>query len=216
MHLFFSHQRVFVSANKVLSALQWRHNECDGVSNHRRFVRLLNHMFRRRSKKISKLRVTGLCEGNPPVTGGFPSQGASNAENVSIWWRVHVRPGYDAVPHLCRDISSGLANKRHFKIITFKNNFHKTESLIPCDNFQDTRKLGIIAQVYRLSAVHCQVTRYSQTVPGYLTRYSRCQPMKSLLTKNEPIRVCLSTDVRPGRTLFSPSTWWLQQAFLKA
>ena len=30
----------------------------------------------------------------------------------------------------------------------------------------------IIAQVYRLSAVHCQVTRYSQRVPGYLTRYS--------------------------------------------
>ena len=33
------------------------------------------------SKKISKLRVTGLCEGNPPVNGGFPSQRASNAEN---------------------------------------------------------------------------------------------------------------------------------------
>ena len=30
----------------------------------------------------------------------------------------------------------------------------------------------IIAQVYRLSAVHCQMTRYSQRVPGYLTRYS--------------------------------------------
>ena len=27
--------------------------------------------------------------GNPPVTGGFPSQRASNAENVSIWWRHH-------------------------------------------------------------------------------------------------------------------------------
>ena len=39
----------------------------------------------------------------------------------------------------------------------------------------------IIARVYRLSAVylHCQVTRYSQRVPGYL-----CQPIKSLLTKN--------------------------------
>ena len=24
--------------------------------------------------------------GNPPVPGGFPSQRASNAENVSIWW----------------------------------------------------------------------------------------------------------------------------------
>ena len=70
--------------------------------------------------------------------------------------------------------------------------------------------------MYRLSAVHCQVTRYSQRVPGYLTRYSRCQPMKSLLTKNQPIRVRLWTDVRLGKTLFSPSTWWLQQAFLKA
>ena len=36
--------------------------------------------FRRRSSKPSKLRVTGLCEGNPPVTGGFPSLRASNAE----------------------------------------------------------------------------------------------------------------------------------------
>ena len=39
------------------------------------------------SEKTSKLRVTGLCEGNSPVTGEFPTQRASNAENVSIWWR---------------------------------------------------------------------------------------------------------------------------------
>ena len=38
-----------------------------------------------------KLRATGLCEGNPPMTDGFPSQGASNAENVSIWRRHHGR-----------------------------------------------------------------------------------------------------------------------------
>ena len=44
---------------------------------------------RRRSKKPLKLRVTGLCEGNSPVTGEFPAQRASNAENVSIWWRHH-------------------------------------------------------------------------------------------------------------------------------
>ena len=48
--------------------LQWLHNERDGVS---------------------KLRVTGFCEGNSPVTGEFPAQRASNAENVSIWWRHH-------------------------------------------------------------------------------------------------------------------------------
>ena len=40
--------------------------------------------------KTSKLRVTGLCVGNSPGTGEFPAQMASNAENVSIWWRHHV------------------------------------------------------------------------------------------------------------------------------
>ena len=47
----------------------------------------------RRSKKQSKLRVTGLCEGNPPVTGGLSSQRASNAENASIWWSFMTWPG---------------------------------------------------------------------------------------------------------------------------
>ena len=41
-------------------------------------------------KKTSKLGVTGLCEGNLSVTGAFPSQRASNTENISIWWRHHV------------------------------------------------------------------------------------------------------------------------------
>ena len=49
----------------------------------------LNCLFRRKSKKTSKLRVTGLCAGNSPVTGEFPAKRASNAENVSIWWRHH-------------------------------------------------------------------------------------------------------------------------------
>ena len=75
---------------KLLCTLQCRHNERDGVSNHRRRDRLINRLFRRRSKTTSKLRVTGLCEGNSPVTGEFPAQRASNAEIVSIWWRHHV------------------------------------------------------------------------------------------------------------------------------
>ena len=61
-------------------SLQWRHNERDGASNQQRLDCLRNRLFRRRSKKTSKLRVTGLCEGNPPVTGGFSSQRASNVE----------------------------------------------------------------------------------------------------------------------------------------
>ena len=68
-------------------ALQWRHNELD--SNHQPHDCLLNRLFRHRSKKTSKLRVTGLCEGNSPVIGEFPTQRTSHAENVSIWWRHH-------------------------------------------------------------------------------------------------------------------------------
>ena len=76
-----------VSLARVMAyPLQWRHNEHGSVSNHQRF----HCCFRLRSKKTSKLRVTGLCAGNSPVTGDFPAQKASNAENVSIRWRHHV------------------------------------------------------------------------------------------------------------------------------
>ena len=44
-------------------ALQWRHNGHDGVSNHQLLECLFNHLFRRRSKRTSKVRVTGLCGG---------------------------------------------------------------------------------------------------------------------------------------------------------
>ena len=49
-----------------LESLQWRHNGRDIVSNHQPHDCLLNGLFRRRSKKTSKLRVTGLCAGNSP------------------------------------------------------------------------------------------------------------------------------------------------------
>ena len=75
----------------VISPLQWRYNGRDGVSNHQRYDCFLKLLFRCRSKKASKLRVTGLCEGNSPVTGEFPGQRVSNAEYVSIWWGHHAR-----------------------------------------------------------------------------------------------------------------------------
>ena len=57
-------------------------------------------VFRRRSKKTSKLRVTGHCEGNSPVTGELTTQRASKAENISIWWRHHEdQAGYGLVQY---------------------------------------------------------------------------------------------------------------------
>ena len=51
-----------------MTPLQWRHYGRDSVSNHQPHDCLLNRLFRRRSKKTSKLRVTGLCAGNSPGT----------------------------------------------------------------------------------------------------------------------------------------------------
>ena len=81
------HQRIHFQYS-----LQWRHNGCDGVFNHRFFDCLFNRFFRCRSKRTSQsqLSVTGLWKENSLVTGEFPSQTASNARNVSIWRRHHV------------------------------------------------------------------------------------------------------------------------------
>ena len=70
-----------------IDTLQWRHNGSDVASDHQPYDCLLNRLFRFRSKKISKLRVAGLCAGKSPVTGEFRAQMASNVDNVSIWWR---------------------------------------------------------------------------------------------------------------------------------
>ena len=82
---FFHNDQIF-----SLYTLHGRHNDHYDILNHQPHGCLLNCLFRRRSKKTSKLRVTGLCVGNSPGTGEFPTQMASYVENVSIWWRHHV------------------------------------------------------------------------------------------------------------------------------
>ena len=63
----------YVKVAKV--TLRWRHNDHAGVSNHQFRDCLLNRLFRRRSKKTSKLRVTGLCAENSPGPVNSPHAG---------------------------------------------------------------------------------------------------------------------------------------------
>ena len=56
-------------------SLRWRHNDHYSVSNHQPHGCLLNCLFRRRWKKTSKLRVTGLCVGNSPGPVNSPHKG---------------------------------------------------------------------------------------------------------------------------------------------
>ena len=121
--VFCDEQNIYSKSLKAYESLketlQWRHNKGDHVSNHQPHDCLLNCLFRRRSKKTSQLRVTGLCAGNSPVTSEFPAQRASSAENVSIWWRHHDMPHFSTQHSVswwtstngCRDIWSILMIK---------------------------------------------------------------------------------------------------------
>ena len=91
-------RRGYWKMRKCATSLQWRHNRPDGVSNHMRYECLLNRVFRRRSKKISKLRVTSLCAENSPVTGEFPAQKASNAEIFSFDDVIMISTGWKSSP----------------------------------------------------------------------------------------------------------------------
>ena len=80
------------------NTLKWRHNGCVDDSNHQLHDCLLNHLFRHRWKKTSKLRVTGLCVGNSTTTAHkwpvtrkmFPFDGVmmSKLDFVSPWHNV--------------------------------------------------------------------------------------------------------------------------------
>ena len=74
-------------------SLRWRHNGRDGVSNHQPHDCLLNRLFRRRSKKTSKLHVTGLCVGKSPGPVNSPHK-----------WPVtrKLSPFDDVIMEICR------------------------------------------------------------------------------------------------------------------
>ena len=65
----------YKKSGSMIMTLHWRHNDQDGDSNHYPHGCLLNRLFRRRSKKTSKLRVTGLCVENSPGPVNSPHKG---------------------------------------------------------------------------------------------------------------------------------------------
>ena len=82
----------YCTTGYFLFTLQWHQTKCNGISNHQCLNCLITGLFRHRSKKASKVHVTGLCEGNSPVTGKFSVQRASDTENISICWHHHDVP----------------------------------------------------------------------------------------------------------------------------
>ena len=117
-------------------SLQWRYNGRDSVSNHQPHDCLLNRLFRRRSNKTSKLRVTGLCAGNSPGTDEFSAQMASYAKIVSIWWRHHVN-NENNINNNPADMMGSTSSSNVNNTNNYNNNKHKGPMMqkeFPCQN----------------------------------------------------------------------------------
>ena len=69
----------------------------------------LNRFFRHSANKTSKLNITGPLWGESTITGGFPSQRHSNAENISMSWSHHE---HDKQPWI-------ISMKRNFSTSTW-------------------------------------------------------------------------------------------------
>ena len=158
-HMYRNFSTVTSNIIAAMISLQWPHNDDDVVSNNQPYDCLLNRLFRRRTKKTSKLRVTGLCVGNSPVTGEIPAQRVSNAENVSIWWRHHGKPSTWWVPLGKFDKHISAFNHPNAKMV------HVVESL-PYEN-KDPHKVEC-----RYNVVQCNMMLYTvlQLLRQYIIR----------------------------------------------
>ena len=118
--------------NVLQVALRWLHNGRDSVSNYQPYHCLLNRLFRRRSKKTSKLRVTGLCAGNSPGPLNSPHKGPVTLKMFPfhdvIMWKsgpmprslpTHLKYGMPIYrgQHQCSLMSQLHANSLDFKFV---------------------------------------------------------------------------------------------------
>ena len=84
----------------ALHSLQWRHNGCDGVSNHQHLHCLLNWgSGAEKRKHLSSVSLVFVSGFHRWPRDKFPAQKASNVESVSIWLRHHV--GQQNKMHIC-------------------------------------------------------------------------------------------------------------------
>ena len=101
-------------------SLHWRHNDHDGVSNHQPHGCLLNRLFRRWSKKTSKLRVTGLCVGNSPGPVNSPHKGP-------VTWKMFL---FDDVI-MCKqgsNVSWGFRYAFHLALVRCSDGFRSQKT----------------------------------------------------------------------------------------
>ena len=116
----------------VIETLQWRHNGCDGVSNHQPHKCLLNLSFCWWSKKTSNLRVTGLCAWNSPVNSSHKGPVTRKMfpfdDVIMNWSFANCAHHYVITP--TPNMKSAVSISDHIKQLLLKSYFRTYHS--PC------------------------------------------------------------------------------------
>ena len=172
--------------------LHWRHDDNDGVSNHQPHGCLLNRLFGRRSKKISKLCVTDLCAGNSPGPVNSPHKGPvtrfhlmTSSWTNDVWLRMlhGFRPVISSVSghHMSQClifINWALGNRRQFTNVFWKmatisvrsscnkcikqNCNKRSPSRIPSNWTKFSSGYGVVRLTSRRQAKTCGTFRFTE------------------------------------------------------
>ena len=94
--------------------------------------------------------------GNSPVTGEFPAQMASNAENVSIWWRHHDLGAGQTTQIVGRDWIVQIHLSNNIISITERNNTKRQACFMGCGVYHHNKEkydknVSIVCGIYCIS-----------------------------------------------------------------
>ena len=99
----------------IYSLGHFHYNDLDWVSWHLKSPALdcfLNSCSGKHGRKTSKPVLLAFCDGNPPVTSGFPSQRSSNAESVFMSWHHHVFQQWHCCTCMAHLLNSHIRHSR--------------------------------------------------------------------------------------------------------
>ena len=137
-------------------------HKCHDVSNYLQLHWWFNCFFRLQSVTTAKLCIACIHWVNPPVTGGFPSQRASNVVSIPKSWchRVHEWEGQNFPPG---KMSSYQYRKSHCgdKIVVRSSHLHNGISYT-----------GKMASLYWFSPwIHCKITMLEMFLMKFWSPY---------------------------------------------
>ena len=165
--------------------VQWRHNKRDGRLKSPASRLFPNRIFRRRSKKTSKLRVTGLCAGNSPVTGEF-----NTSVSATKWaWREYKCLELPIVKDiLMLQLPTSLSENWYLFLMIMK----LQGGMENCQHYQNNYE-GAYSKIilskhvyigYHSVMIHC-LTYWTLDIPAALGRVLQTMLLTSVIDKNK-------------------------------